>query len=96
MGLISKAKAAVARHYIRKLPTALEITNMADEAKKSGVPSWVATVAALLGGAFVAAVQDIASGGNLGDLLSNPKALAAAVVSAVLIRVAHSLNPPKK
>lgn len=68
---------------------------MADEAKKGGVPPWLANVAALVGGVLVAAVQDVASGGNLGDLLSNPKGLAAAVVSAALIRFAHSLNPPK-
>lgn len=96
MGLLSKGKAAIARHYIKDLPDSKEIQTMADEAKKSGVPPWAANVAALVGGFLVAAVQDVASGGNFGELLSNPKALAAAVVSAILIRVAHSLNPPKK
>lgn len=70
---------------------------MADEvAKAKGAPPWVANIAAAAGGILVAAIQDVASGGNLIGLLGNPKALVAAVASAVLIRIAHSFNPPKK
>lgn len=70
---------------------------MADEVVKAkGAPPWVANVVAVVGGVLVAAVQDVASGGNLVGLLGNPKALVAALASAVLIRIAHSFNPPEK
>lgn len=96
MGLIDRAKAAYFKREAKKLPSQKEIEIMAEEAKKSGVPPWVANVLSLVGGVIVAAVQDVAAGGNLVSLVGNPKALVAAVVSAVLIRFAHSLNPPKK
>lgn len=68
---------------------------MADEVVKAkGAPPWVANLAAAVGGILVAAVQDVASGGNLVGLLGNPKALVAAIASAVLIRIAHSLEKP--
>ncbi len=96
MGLISKAKAAIAKHYIKKLPSSKELDIMADEAKKKGVPPWLANALALCGGVLVAAIQDVSTGGDLSNLISNPKALGAAIASAVLIRLAHSLTPPKK
>lgn len=69
---------------------------MAEEAKKNGVPPWVANVAAAAAGLIVAAVQDVANGGNLADLLSKPKLLISAIASALLVRLAHSLPQPEK
>lgn len=79
------------------IDTEQERKAMADEqVKKNGVPPWLANVAAAAAGVIVLAVQDVASGGNFADLISNPKKLIAAVVAAVLFRIGHSLTPPKK
>ena len=96
MGLKSWLKARVLRNRVKHLPTQREIDRMTEEAQKKGVPSILANLLAALGGALVAAVQDIAAGGDLSTLLSNPKALAAALASALLIRLAHGLKPPAK
>lgn len=69
---------------------------MAEEQIKRGVPPWVATLGAAVTGLLVAAVQDVANGGNFGELISQPKKLITAIVAAVLLRVAHGLTPPAK
>ena len=93
---VDDIKAAYIRKQLKNLPNPQEIETMADEATKNGVPPWFATIAATAAGLIVAAVQDVANGGSLSDLLTHPKLLAGAVLSAFLIRVAHSLTPPTK
>jgi len=97
VGLFGDIKAAYIRKQLKALPNPEEIETMADEqVKKNGVPPWLANVAAAAAGVIVLAVQDVASGGNFSDLISNPKKLVAAVVAAVLFRIGHSLTPPAK
>lgn len=100
MGLFDDIKARLVRKEVNAaiapIDTEQERQAMAEEAKKNGVPPWLATVGAAAAGLIVAAVQDVANGGNLADLLSHPKQLAAAVLAAVLFRIAHSLTPPAK
>lgn len=96
MGLIEKVEERIIRKKIKELPTQQEINKMADEQVKKGVPPWLATVLALAGGAAVGAVQAVFATGNFFDLVKDPKALAGALFSAFLIRIAHSATPPSK
>lgn len=100
MNPLKKIKAAFIRRDINRalepIDTEEERNQMADEQVKKGVPPWLATVGAAAVGFLVAAVQDVANGGNFADLVANPKKLVTALVAAILIRVAHGLTPPAK
>jgi len=98
MGLTKWLKVKVLRRQIggilEPVDTESERQRFMDNAVKQGMNNKLAWVFAAVGGAVIEAVKQVADGGDIGLVFTEPKRVALMLISAIMIGLAHRLTAP--